>query len=125
MPDAGGDAVPRGLLFISAADGSAMRQVTTLSAKAQSDYGGLYHWDPMWSPDARYIGFTVSFPSDPLGAVHDGCEPVIVLPVDAANVPIDSVTDPDSEHFMITDPHTGQQAAMTSCYVHLAWLGAP
>jgi len=124
MPDAAGAQVPRGLVFVSDIQGGAMRQLTTLSKGASDFDGALSHWSPRWSPDQRYVAFRVAFPPDFYGAVYDGCEPVIVLPAGASSVAIDGLSDPDSEHFMVTNPHTGGQMAMQSCFVNLSWLGA-
>jgi hypothetical protein len=125
MPDAGGGDVARGLVFISNFDGSAMRQVTTLSDYARRFFGGQSHWNPVWSPDQQFIAFRVLFGAEGTGIILPGCEPVIVLPVNAANVPIDSVTDPDSEHFKAPAPGTEASSTVTSCFVNLSWLRSP
>jgi hypothetical protein len=68
-------------LWVSALDGSGLRQLT-LSSLAEDS--------PLWSPDGRWIAFRQR------GVVSDGCHGVWVVPASATRVFVNQVGVPSS-----------------------------
>jgi hypothetical protein len=125
LPDSQGNQVTRGLMFVTDSTLSNVRQLTTMTARAQADDGAVGHSTPLWSPDGKFIAFSIAFPAVGYGFSAPGCPEVIVLPASSQNVAIDGLSDPDTDQFVRTDPRSGAKADVRYCYASMSWIAKP
>ena len=123
LPDLSGNPQGRGVLFVTDAAMTTFRQLTTLTQRAQGD-GAIAHSNAMWSPDGKYIAFTIAYPQAGLALAPAGCPPELVVPASAQSVAIDGIEDPPSLQFLVTAPN-GTTTAVHSCYAKMSWVPAP
>lgn len=120
-----GREITYGLLFTSTLSGSSLRQLTTPSRSARDRNSSMGHYRATWSPNGKTIAFAAS-----AGTLHDlawlnptaGCSPVVVVPSDGEQIPIDGWNDIDGHHIFVADRRSGERTMLKACSGPLSWL---
>ena len=125
-PNSQGDNVINAVLYVTDLQGQNFRQLTTLTARAAADNIGsnVGHSNPVWSPDGKYIAFTVVYSQTATGNSPAGCQPFDVVPSDGQAIPIDGISDPDSMKFKI-NALSGSPTDAWACYRWTSWIATP
>lgn len=125
-PNSMGDNVVNAMLFVTDLQGKNFRQLTTLTPRAAADNVGsnVGHSNPVWSPDGKYIAFTVVYSQTATGNSPSGCQPFDVVPSDGQSIPIDGISDPDSMKFKVT-ALSGSPIDAQACFRWTSWIATP
>lgn len=110
------------LLFTSNIDGTALRQLTTLSRSAIDKDLRYSHGSAIWSPSGKTIAFAVGT-GPTYGNPHfsNGPPPMLVVPSNGERIPVDGRDDPDGLHLFTINPKSGAREMIKMNGVW-AWL---
>ena len=125
-PNSQGDNIVNAVLYVTDLKGQNFRQLTTLTPRAAADNVGsnVGHSNPVWSPDGKYIAFTVVYPQTATGNSPAGCQPFDVVPSDGQSIAIDGLSDPDSMKFKVTAA-SGSPVDADACFRWTSWISTP
>ena len=102
-PDLSGNPLGRGVLFVTDTSMTTFRQLTTLTDRATGD-GAIGHSNPIWSPDGKYIAFSIAYSEAAFALAPPGCPEELVVPASGESIPIDDINDGPALQFTVTAP---------------------
>lgn len=90
------------LLYVVNLDGTGWRQVTRPSDRAATAGARLAHSNAVWSPDGRWIAFSVRGVNPGVPGFNEVCQPVLVIPSNLNALAIDGLSDAADAKLTVT-----------------------